>query len=99
MCLPADGLAGLLGFVASSFTFKQYITRPSWKLLVFVCTAVGYGTFAYFFASHRSFAALVVCAMVMHFIANYGGGGESGMFVYTMGPVSMEGVLREYVSM
>lgn len=85
----SDGLAGLLGFVVSSFTFKQYITRPTWKMLVFTLCAMGYGTFVYFFASHRSFASFVVCAMIMHFISSYGGAGQSGMFVYTLGPVSL----------
>ncbi len=81
-----SGMSAFLGFLASSFTFKQYITQKTHKMLVFAVTNCVFGAFIFFFASIRSFPVIVICAMTMHFINSYGSAGEGGMLVYTMGP-------------
>ncbi len=82
------GYSGIVGHLSSSFTFKQYITRPLHKLLVFAGCNVFHAVFVYSFASHASFASLIGAIVVMNFASGYGGAGSGGMMVYTMGPVS-----------
>ncbi len=81
-----SGIAAFLGTLASSFTFKQHITRKTHKMFVFAITNCVFGIFIYFFASILSFPVLVIWALAMNFIKNYGSVASAGMLVYTMGP-------------
>jgi hypothetical protein len=81
------GLAGLTGYVCSSFTFKQYVRRPAHKMAVMAFCQVFFGTLIFFFVTlARSFPTAVALAMIMRLVGSYGDGGEAGMYVYTMGP-------------
>jgi len=80
------GFTGLIGSVLAACTFKDYVTDPFMKILVFSAGNLLSAVALYLLPSFCTMWGLIACFGAKNVVHSYSGNAVSGMFVYTLGP-------------
>eukprot|EP00095_Tigriopus_kingsejongensis_P009984 maker-scaffold17_size721972-snap-gene-6.22 protein:Tk09984 transcript:maker-scaffold17_size721972-snap-gene-6.22-mRNA-1 annotation:"sodium-dependent glucose transporter 1" len=80
-----SSISGICGGLLSSFTFKRYITRPFWKMMVFGVGTVLTSCLIVLLPYSTTFSYLVFILILKDAVTSYWITANGGMFVYTLG--------------
>ena len=79
--------------IIASMTFKQYVIKPKWKLLVIAGTISLGGIPGLFYPNVETFAGLLILICIEKLSTYYGETGASGMPLYTLGPIKSRWII------